>query len=218
MIYRYCVVANGAIDPYQNIEQHKIVVLCPQKPDLALLKVNKQVGKEAKTVLFGGNTWRLFYESDSIAACKPWKKGELATKFWNTNIKSFRHLVTGFDFLDQAGSPIPSAPTGHAIIDTSLAGLEEEEGNYNKILMRQLVYSWEWKKNLLEQTKLRTFLFNLDHGSCRDRCRRLEIVHFACNELSILRQHWKTTRVVVNGTRDRAERRLVHEVYGFPSR
>ena len=56
MIYRYCVVANGAIDPYQNIEQHKIVVLCPQKPDLALLKVNKQVGKEAKTVLFGGNT------------------------------------------------------------------------------------------------------------------------------------------------------------------
>lgn len=218
MIYQYCVVVNGAIDPYQNIKQHKIVALCPQKPDLALLKVNKQVGKEAKTVLFGGNTWRLFYESDAIATLKPWKKGELATKFWNTNIESFRHLVTGFDFVDRAGSPIPSAPTRHASIHTFLAGIEGEEVNYNNLLMRQLLYSWEWKKSLLKQMKLRTFLFNLDHGACRDGCGRLEIIRFACNELSILRQHWKTTRVVVNGTRDRAERELVHEVYGFPSR
>lgn len=218
MIYRYCIVANGTIDPYRNQRQHKIVALCSQKPDLALLKVNKQVRNEAKAVLFGGNTWRLFYESDSITACNPWNKGKLATKFWNTNIKSFRHIVTGFDFLDEIGFFIPSAPGKAPIVHTSLAGLEKEEDDYNKILMRQLRYSWEWKKPLLEQTKLRTFLFNLDHSSCRDRGRRLEIIRFACDELSMLREHWKMTRIVVTGTRNRAERTLVHEVYGFPSR
>lgn len=66
--------------------------------------------------------------------------------------------------------------------------------------------------------KLTSFMFSLDHISCREGCRRWEIISFVCHELSMLREHWKTTRVVVTGTRDQVERRLVHTTYDFATK
>lgn len=98
LVYKHCVVANGAIDPYRKADQPRIALLCSQKPDLGLLYVNKLVGREAKDTLFGRNKWRLFYESENIIACNPWNMAELEKTLWNTHLKSFRHIITGFDF------------------------------------------------------------------------------------------------------------------------
>ena len=195
LIYEHCVVADGAIDPYQHTRRLKIAMLCSQKPNLSVLHINKQVSGEAKAVLFGRNRWRLFYEPDVLIAT-PWNKAELATTFWNTNIQEFRHVVTGFDFLERF----------------EMSGSSTAED-----LMCQLVLIWEWKKKLLVQMKLASFRFNLDHYICRDGCRRWDIIKFICRELSLLQENWRTTHVVVTGTRTREERSLVHIEYGFAS-
>ncbi len=198
LIYWYCVVANGAIDPYQNMEQHKIVSLCLRKPSLSLLKVDRQVGEEAKAVIFGSNRWRLYYQSEYIVASKPWKKFKKATTFWKTHIKSFRHVVTGLDFCEEERVLLTS-PDG--TLNTHMAHERTlNEDDMYRDLLRQLILSRDWKKKLLEQMNLKSFVFNLDHSICRDSCRRWDVVCFVCNEVSMLREHWKTTRVIVKGS------------------
>ena len=151
-----------------------------------------------------------------------WTMHELATTFWTMHVKSFRHVITGFDFLVKehllrrpiSAVEIQAAQTAPPSPDDDIPDSERRYVN----LMYQLRPSWEWKKSLLKQMELKTFTFNLNHFNCRDRCRRWAIIHFVCRELSILKKHWKTTHVIVNGTRDEAERRLVHADYGFASR
>ena len=168
-----------------------------------------------------------------------WK---VAHAFWTTHAQFFRHVITALDFDYSAGNDViptldyPSiehlvpeklrieTSTPPTQMDESIRGFDEyseseQEGLRYVNLLCEFEASWWWKRQVLAHMfNLVSFTFTLDDCRCRDDCYRWGIIKIVCQQLSILRKYWKTTRVIITGTRDAAERKLVHETWGFYSR
>ena len=88
MIYEYCLVVEGEINPYPtDYERNELMRPFPRKPDVALLQVSSVVQAEAKIVLFGKNLWRLSYN----------KKND---PMWDAYGELVRKLIISFDVRD----------------------------------------------------------------------------------------------------------------------
>ncbi|KAL9591938.1 MAG: hypothetical protein Q9179_007221 [Wetmoreana sp. 5 TL-2023] len=93
MIYRYCLVIRGEINPYPGYHEPDEVVPTDQdKPHVALLRVSKAVGIEAKKILYGQNTWRLVQDSIDIPTRPFWK-----ALLEQPSPPRMGHIITSFD-------------------------------------------------------------------------------------------------------------------------
>ena len=196
MVYKICVVVDRVIDPYDNKSRTKIAMMCRKKPDLAVLLVNKQVNKEAKAVLFGGNKWRLLYDTDKPSPTINGRPDtridrELVGTFWNSHADLFRRVITALDFDDSVCSHhnsesydsrpkvvVPmqqdatrnAPPPNHSKAKTVTERAKESD-RYNKLLY-ELRPLWEWKRKILESMRLTVLVSSLDDHRCRYECNR----------------------------------------------
>ena len=88
MIYDYCLVVDGELNPYPTYyEKQELVRPFPRKPDVALLQVCSLIKSEAEVVLYGKNVWRLSYMGiDGL--------------MWDVSKKLIRQLTVHFDRRD----------------------------------------------------------------------------------------------------------------------
>ncbi|KAL8719720.1 MAG: hypothetical protein Q9181_008031, partial [Wetmoreana brouardii] len=93
MIYRCYLVVDGEINPHPAYyEPNEVVPTDQHKPHVALLRVCKEVGIEAKKILYGQNTWRLVQDSMDIPTRSFWK-GFLE----QPGPPRIGHVITSFD-------------------------------------------------------------------------------------------------------------------------
>ena len=88
MIYEYCLVVEGEINPYPaDYEIVKSRTMPPRKPDVALLQINHLIRAESEVVLYGKNLWRLSRTGSD-------------TPMWDASRTLIRKLITSFDVRD----------------------------------------------------------------------------------------------------------------------
>ena len=92
MILEYCLIVDYELNPkptyYERLEMQRPL---PRRPDVALLKTNKQIYSEAVIILYGKNVWHVCNQSD-------WSDDP--PEIWQRNATLFRHVAVTFDFRD----------------------------------------------------------------------------------------------------------------------
>ncbi len=97
VIYEYCLVVEGILDPCPPYYEEKDPKNAKLKPNTDLLMVNRQVGTEAAQVLYGKNVWRLSCQQDDPS----WPDSPYEAKSWENNIIMYmRHIVVKSDSRD----------------------------------------------------------------------------------------------------------------------
>ena len=93
MIYEYCLVVNGHIVPYrENYDRNTDLDYKGDKPTVALLTVNKAVRKEAASIFYGKNVWRIASQADDLKEL-PTTAGENPKTIWDVHAKLFRRVI-----------------------------------------------------------------------------------------------------------------------------
>lgn len=102
LIYEYCLVVEGILDPCTPYYEEKNPENAKRKPETALLRVNRSIGDEAAQMLYGKNVWRISYKEDDpswpevfwpqVPVYRAWTKKNI--------IRYMRHIVLKFDSRD----------------------------------------------------------------------------------------------------------------------
>ncbi len=162
MIYDYCLLVQGEIIPYPTYyEKEEIGRPLPQKPDIALLQVNKQIRAEAADMLYGQHVWRLSYNSTEDS-------------MWNSSTEFIRKVVVNFDAQDLVSSAL--------ITMTRLENGQEgapltKFGDvcHNAGCVELVEKIWSWKIGMIaKMTKLTDLTLDFTNCSCPHGCCRLE--------------------------------------------
>ena len=100
LIYEYCLVIKGAINPYPTpYEKYSIVEPIDRKLDVALPGINRLILEEAATMLYLYNVWCLTVlhrdpRTPNFDLAKP------INSLWHLRFNLIRHLVVEFDVRD----------------------------------------------------------------------------------------------------------------------
>lgn len=161
MIYEYCLIVEGQINPYPTeYEKQELMRPFPRKPDVSLLQVNKLIRAEAGIILYGKNLWRLSYN-----------KAE--DPMWEVSKKLIRRLMVNFDVrdldsTDQLETSLKARMFCYETHDTSISDM------CHSYLGAKLIEEiWWWKIRMISQMMLTTLALDFTNCYCTHFCCRL---------------------------------------------
>ena len=191
-IYDLCLLNDGVIDPFPNDSRWgrvpfewsgsdiihlsygsaNMAPVIDNKSCVALLGVNSNIRDEAANTFFGKNTWRLspvrFEHDDKY-------------RWWETNARYFRHLVTRFDFRDADQAELLDVTMGEM---RRMRRASEDSDHFNPAGTANTHHSqlnlmkdgFIAKKNVLLQMELKTLTIELEYLCCPMYCCRREAI------------------------------------------
>lgn len=188
MIYRFCLIVNGEIVPYkENYDRDTAQDYTGDKPMVALLAVDKAFRKEAASIFYGKNVWRITSNADDLA--KPFYTAvsigdeQLSKIIWTVHARLFRHVIIYAHRLD----------VNHLDLDvlssiarsTAVKDLQQRMARAHKRNFNRMLGSWSPKFSLaLDMPNLHFVTFNVCklyclNGCCRVRILREFFLHFS---------------------------------------
>ncbi len=187
MIYEYCLVVNYELNPHPtDYEQYEMQRPLPRKPDVALLKTNKQIHDEAAIVLYGKNIWRVSHQSNIAVKHQIWR-----------NVSLFRHVVVSFDFRDLHSSQLleisRAVHKSGRTIET-----EAEEAFVSAMIHADRRYDlespWMAKARWVGEMHLKTIVLDFSNAYCPSGCCR---AHMTNDTVRLLHRAWKGGRMMI---------------------
>ncbi|KAL8730565.1 MAG: hypothetical protein Q9166_004019 [cf. Caloplaca sp. 2 TL-2023] len=191
-IYRFALVVDGEINRYPAHYQAKSIVPEGQsKPAVALLRVCKQVGSEAQSILYGENTWRLNQDTISLSLPPLWRRFA-----YSPDIGHIGHIVTSFDYRDlntnELGPQFVSWSQNRTLqtpLNNRVATASEIAHYYR---LQQLQRIWLCKIDIIQRLILRNDILmgltvDLSYCYCDGGCCRQSM--FISGVLAVLRRH-----------------------------
>lgn len=98
LIYKFCLIVHGQVVPYkENYDRDTAQDYTGDKPILALFAVDKAIRKEAASIFYGKNVWRITSNADDLA--KPLYTptsiggGRFPKTIWTVHARLFRHVL-----------------------------------------------------------------------------------------------------------------------------
>ncbi len=197
LIYDHCLLHDGEINPYPRYFERtemESTYCYPAKmmsfgdigtfrkanlryskqwPSVALLGVNRAIQREAATILYGKNVWRI---SDT----------QLCAKFdiFDNYSNYFRHIVTSFDMRDVHPQRLMGI-TNHVISTCGGYG----QGHYgigrriHDLRINEFGSIWAFKRLSLERMQLKSLVFDFCNLFCPNGCCRLSVTKLLCERL-----------------------------------
>ena len=188
MIYRYCLVKNRTLIPYEEYYQLSKADLEFRKdlPTVALLQVCKIIETEAAEVLYGDNTWRVTSKDGSLDSSLLAKR---EINVWNRRPSIFKHIVLVFDQQDVDREELDkrtlqfheSGPDFKAYGEvSSLDNRSRFMHTQARSIMR---HSWGQRFMMIyDMTHLASITFDLSRLFCHAGCCRKEPLVYLINE------------------------------------
>lgn len=176
-ILHYCnLVVDGDIDPYPSSHGStttNVAVLggchVSEKLDISLLRVNRQIRREASEILYGQNTWRL------RSPLRPfWARGR---EVFRIQSRLFHHIKVDFglagitwDFLRDAGA---SARQDSAAVEPLARKKTMVLDQFHRNCLTELQSQWSFCFWLLGKMDLETLQGDISSCFCATGCCRL---------------------------------------------
>ena len=254
LIYEHCLLYDGEINPhptwFERIEMEERdcvpakMMNCgnigifrkpnmrysKQWPSVALLGVKRAIQREAATILFGKNVWRI---SDTQQCA--------GINIFDSYSSYFRHIVTSFDMRDVHPQQLMKI-TNYIMATLGIYGEETDsrigtrrtEAIHN-LRNRALCITWAFKRMSLERMQLKTLVLDIRNLFCLNGCCRLSVIKLLCEQLG-RRGPWyrleqaissdslahftpieakRSTDVKVVGLGYPQEARLIQEIWGL---
>lgn len=212
LIYEYCLVVEGILDPCTPYYEEKNPENAKRKPETALLRVNRSIGDEAAQMLYGKNVWRISYKEDDPS----WP--DLTGTRRKNIFRYMRNAVLSFDSRDVDHESIIAISrarfTGQLDPDHAhIAG--ESDAEYIHIVreVKQLG-AWTWKRQVVDRMELKSIVLDFSNCFCPSGCCRLFSLLFDKYAFEDCHSYWpdgpcdKLIKIEISGLIDDEEREL----------
>lgn len=225
-IYRYCLVTAVEIIPYPEPHEQAIRQSTKhQYPSPALLAINKTFGREARSILYGENHWRL---SSPALPLGPPTIFEIYPSFFHSLTIAFDHRDLPFDDKKAISRYYHDKVENIAMADIAADNIHRD---YLGLAAR----TWAQKSRLLLSLQhARSITVQLEEFFCPSGCCRSALLcdtgafyrkflkrltarelRLSFPALSAGDDAWEEPKVFVRGLRNDVERKLVYSDYGF---
>ena len=170
IILEYCLVVHGPINPHPIYYESPDVFseVTGHSPDMALLKVNRLLNKEATAILYSKNTWR-------ISTLTSWPLDIMSLQLflcetvWGTHRQLIRKVTTSFDLRDM--DPRDTLDLGWTFrIACNFPEFRQEHANPVEAIhekrLDNLIHAWMLRNSVLQRLPLTSVHFNFGYTFC----------------------------------------------------
>lgn len=161
-ILELCLLVEGTINPYPALhEDRDQFAKCNQKPDIALLKVNKVLNLEATEIFYEMNTWQL--SSPRPLEDPPFEK-DLIWKFHSDRISHLRIVMDMYDLPPNTILTAARKADGNSLEDYQRTKFIHER------CLEAALETWEWKTEMMVHIKPLTLEIDMKNMYCPIGC------------------------------------------------
>ena len=214
-ILELCLLVDGTINPYPAFYEDKDhFANCNRKPDIALLKVNKVLNREATNLFYSMNTWQL--SSPRPLDFPPFRKGLM----WNLHWGRIFHLRILMDMRDVPADTVLEAAE---MADYRLLKGDQRTVFIHDHCSRGALETWRWKMLMKNYMKPSTLEIDMKHMYCPTGCCRNEFIDFLAGmirrhvylnkQLYIHSEPSRSTELNVVGLTKREESYLIRQIW-----
>lgn len=180
MIYRFCLIVHGEIVPYkENYDRDTAQDYTGDKPMVALLAVDRAVRKEAASIFYGKNVWRITSNADDLE--KPFHTAvsigdeRFPKTIWTVHARLFRHVIIYAHRLDV--NDLDLDVLSSIARSTAVKNLQQRMARAHKRNFNRMLGCWSPKfRFVLYMPKLRSVTFDVDKLYCLNGCCRVKIL------------------------------------------
>lgn len=189
-ILELCLIVDGPINPYPaHYEDRNPFEKTSRKPDVALLKVNKQVSAEASRILYGGNLWKLNWRFEDCPEkiespepedfVKELTAALLRNKIWTTHRAQIRHVALDLDIQDLNAKKLKqSTVQEYERMPRETDSIERGKKIHdNRSFMLTTICCWKLSIIL---RPLKSVYIDVRRLFCSNGCCRLGLIQSAC--------------------------------------
>lgn len=190
MIYKICLVVHGEIVPYkENHDRDTDQDYTGDMPMVALLGVDKSIRKEAASLFYGKNVWRITSKADNLAKSSytpisiGLSGGDWPKTIWTVHARLFRHVIIHAHRLDV--NDLDPDVLSSIARSTAVKNLQQRMARAHKRNFNRMLGCWSPKFSLvLRMPKLFSVTFDVGklyclNGCCRVRILREFFLHFS---------------------------------------
>ena len=176
MIYEYCLVVNGHITPYgENYERDTDQNFTGEKPSIGLLGVSKFVRREAASIFYGKNVWRITTKMPDLAKPPTPVKKDPKT-LWRIHKRLIRNVVI-FAHRFEATGDLDADVLSSIAHSMPAKNLQERMARAHRRNFNKMLGSWSPKFSVaLDMPKLKSVTFDVSKLYCLNGCCRLKIL------------------------------------------